>query len=89
MKKGVFKRTGALVLAASLAISMAQVPVYGATTKDKAETVTVTSQKALNQALKAAKGKKAYSIVIKAKSSKDGKDSEGKLQKYHNHSKRE
>ena len=42
MKKGVFKRTGALVLAASLAISMAQVPVYGATTKDKAETLYLT-----------------------------------------------
>lgn len=81
MKKGVFKRTGALVLAASLAISMAQVPVYGATTKDKAETVTVTSQKALNQALKVAKGKKAYSIVIKAKSSKDGKATAIKIPK--------
>ena len=81
MKKGVFKRTGALVLAASLAISMAQVPVYGATTKDKAETVTVTSQKALNQALKVAKGKKAYSIVIKAKGSKDGKATAIKIPK--------
>lgn len=81
MKKGVFKRTGALVLAASLAISMAQVPVYGAMTKDKAETVTVTSQKALNQALKVAKGKKAYSIVIKAKSSKDGKATAIKIPK--------
>ena len=81
MKKGVFKRTGALVLAASLAISMAQVPVYGATTKDKAETVTVTSQKALNQALKVAKGKKAYSIVIKAKASKDGKATAIKIPK--------
>lgn len=81
MKKGFFKRTGALVLAASLAISMAQVPVYGATTKDKAETVTVTSQKALNQALKVAKGKKAYSIVIKAKASKDGKATAIKIPK--------
>lgn len=81
MKKGFFKRTGALVLAASLAISMAQVPVYGATTKDKAETVTVTSQKALNQALKVAKGKKAYSIVIKAKGSKDGKATAIKIPK--------
>lgn len=81
MKKGVFKRTGALVLAASLAISMAQVPVYGATTKDKAETVTVTSQKALNQALKVAKGKKAYSIVVKAKGSKDGKATAIKIPK--------
>ena len=81
MKKGVFKRTGALVLAASLAISMAQVPVYGATTKDKAETVTVTSQKALNKALKVAKGKKAYSIVIKAKASKDGKATAIKIPK--------
>ena len=81
MKKGVFKRTGALVLAASLAISMAQVPVYGATTKDKAETVTVTSQKALNQALKVAKGKNAYSIVIKAKGSKDGKATAIKIPK--------
>ena len=50
MKKGVFKRTGALVLAASLAISMAQVPVYGATTKDIAENVTVTSKKSQNKA---------------------------------------
>lgn len=81
MKKGFFKRTGALVLAASLVISMAQVPVYGATTKDKAETVTVTSQKALNQALKVAKGKKAYSIVIKAKGSKDGKATAIKIPK--------
>lgn len=81
MKKGFFKRTGALVLAASLAISMAQVPVYGATTKDKAETVTVTSQKALNQALKVAKGKKAYSIVIKAKGAKDGKATAIKIPK--------
>lgn len=81
MKKGVFKRTGALVLAASLAISMAQVPVYGAATNKKAKTVTVTSQKALNQALKVAKGKKAYSIVIKAKGSKDGKATAIKIPK--------
>lgn len=81
MKKGVFKRTGALVLAASLAVSMAQVPVYGATTNEKAKTVTVTSQKALNKALKVAKGKKAYSIVIKAKASKDGKATAIKIPK--------
>lgn len=81
MKKGFFKRTGALVLAASLAISMAQVPVYGATTKDKAKTVTVTNQKELNKALKVAKGKKAYSIVIKAKGAKDGKATAIKIPK--------
>lgn len=81
MKKGVFKRTGALVLAASLAISMAQVPVYGAATNKKAKTVTVTSQKELNKALKVAKGKKAISIVIKAKASKDGKATAIKIPK--------
>ena len=81
MKKGVFKRTGALVLAASLAISMAQVPVYGAATNKKAKTVTVTNQKELNKALKVAKGKKAISIVIKAKASKDGKATAIKIPK--------
>ena len=81
MKKGVFKRTGALVLAASLAISMAQVPVYGATAKNKTKTITVTNQKELNKALKVAKGKKAIAIVIKAKASKDGKASAIKIPK--------
>ena len=33
MKKGFFKKTGALMLAATLTVSMVQVPVYGATTK--------------------------------------------------------
>lgn len=41
MKKGFFKKTGALMLAATLTVSMVQVPVYGATTK----TVTVSNQK--------------------------------------------
>ena len=62
MKKGFFKKTGALMLAATLTVSMVQVPVYGATTK----TVTVSNQKQLNKALKVAKGKKAYSIIVKA-----------------------
>ncbi len=65
MKKGFFRKTGAVVLAASLAVSMVQVPVYGATNKSK--TITVSNQKELNKALKVAKGKKAYSIVIKSK----------------------
>lgn len=62
MKKGFFKKTGALMLAATLTVSMVQVPVYGATTK----TVTVSNQKQLNKALKVAKGKKVYSIIVKA-----------------------
>lgn len=62
MKRGFFKKTGALMLAATLTVSMVQVPVYGATTK----TVTVSNQKQLNKALKVAKGKKAYSIIVKA-----------------------
>ena len=65
MKKGFFRKTGAVVLAASLAVSMVQLPVYGATNKSK--TITVSNQKELNKALKVAKGKKAYSIVIKSK----------------------
>lgn len=65
MKKGFFRKTGAVVLAASLAVSMVQVPAYGATNKSK--TITVSNQKELNKALKVAKGKKAYSIVIKSK----------------------
>lgn len=65
MKKGLFRKTGAVVLAASLAVSMVQLPVYGATNKSK--TITVSNQKELNKALKVAKGKKAYSIVIKSK----------------------
>lgn len=65
MKKGFFRKTGAVVLAASLAVSMVQLPVYGATNKSK--TITVSKQKELNKALKVAKGKKAYSIVIKSK----------------------
>lgn len=81
MKKDFFKRAGAFVLAASLAVSMAQVPVYGAATNKKAKTVTVTNQKELNKALKVAKGKKAYSIVIKAKASKDGKATAIKIPK--------
>ena len=64
MKKGFFRKTGAVVLAASLAVSMVQLPVYGATNKSK--TITVSNQKELNKALKVAKGKKAYSIVIKS-----------------------
>ena len=65
MKNGFFRKTGAVVLAASLAVSMVQLPVYGATNKSK--TITVSNQKELNKALKVAKGKKAYSIVIKSK----------------------
>lgn len=65
MKKGFFRKTGAVVLAASLAVSMVQLPVYGATNKSK--TITVSNQKELNKALKVAKGKKAYSIVITSK----------------------
>lgn len=65
MKKGFFRKTGAVVLAVSLAVSMVQLPVYGATNKSK--TITVSNQKELNKALKVAKGKKAYSIVIKSK----------------------
>lgn len=65
MKKGFFRKTGAVVLAASLVVSMVQLPVYGATNKSK--TITVSNQKELNKALKVAKGKKAYSIVIKSK----------------------
>lgn len=65
MKKGFFRKAGAVVLAASLAVSMVQLPVYGATNKSK--TITVSNQKELNKALKVAKGKKAYSIVIKSK----------------------
>lgn len=65
MKKGFFRKTGAVVLAASLAVSMVQLPVYGATNKSK--TITVSNQKELSKALKVAKGKKAYSIVIKSK----------------------
>lgn len=65
MKKGFFRKTSAVVLAASLAVSMVQLPVYGATNKSK--TITVSNQKELNKALKVAKGKKAYSIVIKSK----------------------
>ena len=65
MKKGFFRKTGAVVLAASLAVSMVQLPVYGATNKSK--TITVSNQKELNKAFKVAKGKKAYSIVIKSK----------------------
>lgn len=65
MKKGFFRKTGAVVLAVSLAVSMVQLPVYGATNKSK--TITVSNQKELNKALKVANGKKAYSIVIKSK----------------------
>ena len=47
MKKGFFKKTGALMLAATLTVSMVQVPVYGATTK------------AAEQSAKGSKGKES------------------------------
>ena len=49
MKKGFFRKTGAVVLAASLAVSMVQLPVYGATNKSK--TITVSNQKEIKMPL--------------------------------------